>query len=76
MPRTNIDLQGDKVDCHWPRIDLTIELQSYRFHATRQAFETDVARRRRSNHVAYTWGDVFERASRTAHEVAELLRTA
>jgi len=65
IPRTNIDHHGDKVDCHWPQLGLTVELLSYRFHASRQAFERDVARRRRSNHVAYTYGDVFERGAQT-----------
>jgi len=64
-PRTNIDHHGDKVDCHWPDLDLTVELLSYRYHATREAFENDVARRRRSNHIAYTYGDVFERGAET-----------
>jgi hypothetical protein len=72
-PRTNIDHHGDKVDCHWPRHGLTIELLSYRWHASRHAFEADVARRRRSNHVAYTYGDVFERGYGTAAEVGALL---
>ncbi|MEA2137395.1 MAG: hypothetical protein QOG56_545 [Solirubrobacteraceae bacterium] len=72
-PRTNIDRRGDKVDCHWPRHDLVVELLSYRFHASRRAFEADVARRRRSNHVAYTYGDVFERGDRTAAELARRL---
>jgi hypothetical protein len=48
-PRTNIDRHGDRVDCHWPDRDLTVELLSYRYHATRHAFEQDVARRRRSS---------------------------
>lgn len=54
-PRTNIDVAGDKVDCHWPHHGLTIELLRYRFHATRHAFEVDVARRRRPRHVAFTY---------------------
>jgi predicted transcriptional regulator of viral defense system len=74
LPRTNIDHRGDKVDCHWPEHDLTIELLSYRFHASRAAFERDVARRRRSNHIAYTYGDIFERPRETAEEIAALLR--
>ncbi len=73
LPRTNIDRGGDKVDCHWPSIGLTVELLSYRFHGSRRAFEADVARRRRSNHVAFTYGDVFERAAATARELAPLL---
>ena len=72
-PRTNVDVEGDKVDCHWPAHGLTVELLGYRFHASRQAFEQDVARRRRSNHVAYTYGDVFERADETAAELIALL---
>ena len=73
QPRTNIDVRGDKVDCHWPAHDLTVELLSYRFHATRQAFEQDVARRRRSAHLAYTYGDVFERAPATALQLGQRL---
>ena len=65
LPRTNIDHGGDKVDCHWPAFGLTIELLSFRYHATRQAFENDVARRRRSNHVAYTYGDIVDRPAAT-----------
>jgi len=72
-PRTNIDHAGDKVDCFWPESDVTVELLSYRFHGSRHAFEADVARRRRSNHVAFTYGDVFERARRTAAELARVL---
>ncbi len=75
LPRTNIDHAGDKVDCHWPPFELTVELLSYRFHASRHAFENDVARRRRSDHLAYTWGDVFERGDRTAAELRPLLRS-
>jgi len=50
-----------------------VELLSYRFHGSRYAFETDIARRRRSNHVAFSYGDVFERGPQTAAEVAEML---
>ena len=73
IPRTNIDRAGDKVDCFWPRLGLTIELLSYRFHGSRRAFEADVARRRRSNHIAFTYGDVVERGPQTAKELVPLL---
>ena len=73
IPRTNIDVAGDKLDCHWPQRELTVELLSYRFHGSRHAFEADIARRRRSNHVAFSYGDVFERGAQTAAEVAEML---
>jgi len=74
-PRTNVDHGGDKVDCHWPASGITVELLSFRFHGSRHAFEADVARRRRSNHLAYTYGDVFEHRSRTAAELASVLAT-
>jgi hypothetical protein len=62
---------GDKVDCHWPQLGLTVELLSFRYHASRRAFEADVARRRRSSHLAFSYGDIFERGEQTA---AELMR--
>jgi Transcriptional regulator, AbiEi antitoxin len=68
-PRTNVVCHGDKVDCHWPQLGLTVELVSYRFHGSRRAFEGDIARRRRSNHLAFSWGDVFERGDRTVAEL-------
>jgi hypothetical protein len=74
--RTNIDVKGDKVDCHWPDLNLTVELHSWRYHATRHAFEADLARRRRSNHIAFSYGDVFERPQQTAAELEPLLRPA
>jgi len=69
LPRTNIDRSGDKVDCHWPHAGLTVELMSYRFHGSRQAFEADIARRRRSSHLALRYGDVFERGDATVREL-------
>ena len=74
-PRTNIDLKGDKVDCHWPQHGLTVELHSYCFHATRGGFENDNTRRRRSRHLPFSWGDVFERGAQTVAELRELLAT-
>jgi hypothetical protein len=73
FPRTNIDVCGDKVDCHWPGLGLTIELLSYGFHASRESFENDITRRRRSNHVAFSYGDVVDRGRTTAVELRELL---
>jgi hypothetical protein len=68
-PRTNVDRHGDKVDCHWPQLNLTVELHSFRYHATRAAFETDLTRRRRSRHLAFSYGDVFERGAQTIREL-------
>lgn len=69
QPRTNVDHHGDKVDCHWPQLGLTVELLSFRFHGSRAAFEADVARRRRSNHLAFSYGDIFERGQQTIAEL-------
>ena len=68
-----MDRAGDKVDCHWPEHDLIVELVSYSFHASRRAFEADLSRRRRSSHLAFTYGDVFERPGATAAEMVKLL---
>lgn len=76
LPRTNTIEHEDKLDCHWPRFDLTVELLGYRFHASRRAFEADVARRRRSTHLAYTYGDVVERGAATAAELCPRLTDA
>lgn len=73
LPRTNIDRHGDKLDCHWPERGLTVELVSYRYHGTRRAFEQDVARRRRSGHLAFSYGDVLERGLATIAELRPLL---
>ena len=73
LPRTNIVKHTDTVDCHWPALGVTVELLSFGFHATRHAFEQDVARRRRSNHIAFTWGDVFERGAQTIAELRGVL---
>ena len=64
------------VDCHWPDHELTVELHSYTYHATRHAFERDIARRRRSSHVPFSWGDVFDRGPQTAAEIAARLAAA
>jgi len=69
LPRTNIDRRGDKVDCYWPQHDLTVEIITFRYHATRWGFENDNARRRRSSHIAYTYGDVIDRPAATAADL-------
>lgn len=53
------------VDCRWIEQRLTVELDSYRFHNTRHAFEQDRHREREAyargdDHRRYTWRDVYE----------------
>ena len=65
LPRTNIVVGGFRVDCRWDCPRLTVELDGYRFHHTRHAWEQDrrrerVARARGDEFRRYTYGDVFE----------------
>ncbi len=66
LPETNRPAGGRRVDCRWPAHGLTVELDSYRFHHSRHAWEQDrrrerEARARGDEFRRYTWGDVFER---------------
>lgn len=76
LPRTNIDVRGYKVDCHWPDLGLTIELHGYRYHRTRHAFDSDLARRRRSGHIAFGYTDIADHPHRTGAEVRALVGAA
>ena len=64
LPETNIPKCGHWVDCWWPERKLTVELDTYRYHASRHAWERDVKRERkareRGDYRRYVWGDVFE----------------
>jgi hypothetical protein len=77
-PRTNRCVDGKYVDCRWPG-RLTVELDSYRFHNSRHAWEQGHARRRaararREEFRRYTWWDVFEEGrAAMAAELHELL---
>ena len=65
LPVTNRPAGGHRVDCRWRDYGLTVELDSYRYHSSRHAWEND-RRRERDAHARgddfgpYTWGDVFE----------------
>ncbi|MBW3608258.1 MAG: hypothetical protein KY463_07865, partial [Actinobacteria bacterium] len=70
------DVRGYTVDCHWPQIGVTVELHGYRYHRTRQAFDSDLVRRRRSGHIAFGYGDVVDHPHRTAAEMRVLTAAA
>jgi hypothetical protein len=79
LPRTNRPAGGRRVDCRWPEQRLTVELDSYRFHNSRHAWEQDrrrerEARARDDEFRRYTWGDVFEEPSLTVADLRRLLR--
>src|SRR3954447_4945702 len=78
LPQTNRIATGRRVDCRWPDHHLTVELDSYRYHASRHAFEQDRRREReayaRGDELRrYTYGDVFETPGRTVAELDPLL---
>jgi predicted transcriptional regulator of viral defense system len=65
QPRVNRRVDGRYVDCRWPAHRLTVELDSYRYHHTRHAWEQDRQREREARARAdefrrYTWRDVRE----------------
>jgi hypothetical protein len=65
-PETNREAGGHRVDCRWPAQKLTVELDSYRYHSSRRAWELDrrrerEARARGDEFRRYTHGDVYGR---------------
>jgi predicted transcriptional regulator of viral defense system len=65
LPETNQLVDGRYVDCRWPQERLTVELDSYRYHGTRHAWEQDRqrerdARSRGDEFRRYTWFDAVE----------------
>ena len=65
LPVTNRAVDGRRVDCRWPEQRLTVELDGYRYHRSRHAWEQDrgrerEARARGDDFRRYTYGDVFE----------------
>jgi very-short-patch-repair endonuclease len=79
-PQTNRPAGTKRIDCRWPAQRLTVELDSYRYHSSRYAWEQD-RRREREAHARgdefrrYTWGDVVEHPAAMLSELRELLPT-
>ncbi len=65
LPQTNRPAGSKRVDCRWPDHHLTVELDSYRYHRSRHAWEQDRQRERE----AYARDDQFRRY--THHDVIE-----
>ena len=77
-PITNKPAGAKRVDCRWPDHRLTVELDSYRYHNTRHAWEQDRRREREAyargdDFRRYTFGDVFELPGGMLCELAGLL---
>jgi hypothetical protein len=79
IPQTNRPAHGRRVDCRWPEQRLPVELDSYRYHHSRHAWEQDrrrerEARARGDEFRRYTYGDVVERPGLMLAELRALLR--
>jgi hypothetical protein len=77
LPETNRHAGGRRVDCRWPGL-LTVELDSFRYHNSRAAWERDrererEARRREEEFRRYTWADVVEDRREMVRELRRLL---
>ena len=78
LPETNRPAGGRRVDCRWPAHRLTVELDGYRYHRSRHAWEEDrrrerEARARGDEFRRYTYGDVFEQPQLMLSELRALL---
>jgi very-short-patch-repair endonuclease len=78
LPETNRPAGGRRVDCRWPKQRLTVELDGYRYHNSRHAWEQDRQREREAyargdGFRRYTYGDVMERPALMLAELRPLL---
>ncbi len=78
LPETNIIAGGRVVDCRWPAHRLTVELDSYRYHRSRHAWELDRKRERQAyargdQFRRYTWDDITKHQRATLRELRPLL---
>jgi hypothetical protein len=78
LPETNRPATGRRVDCRWTEQRLTIELDSYRYHSSRHAWEQDrrrerEARLRGDEFRRFTWADVAESPGYMVAELRRLL---
>jgi Transcriptional regulator, AbiEi antitoxin len=65
LPLTNIRVGAHRIDCHWPDLNLILELDSFAFHNSRTSWESDRSRERaaratETEHQRLTWYDVVE----------------
>jgi hypothetical protein len=78
LPETNRPTGGRRLDCRWPEHRVTVELDGYRYHGSRHAWEQDrrrerEARARGEEFRRYTWEDV-ERPELMLAELRNLLQ--
>jgi very-short-patch-repair endonuclease len=80
LPETNRVASGRRVDCRWRAQRLTVEVDGYRYHCSRHAWEQDrrrerEARARGDEFRRYSYGDVFEEPDYMLAELTALLNT-
>ena len=78
LPVTNRPAGGRYVDCRWVERRLTVELDGYRYHSSRHAWELDRRREREAyargdDFRRYTYGDVFEQPRPMLRELRSVL---
>lgn len=78
LPLTNRPAGGRRVDCRWVEERLTVELDGYRYHSSRHAWELDRRREREAyargdQFRRYTYGDVFEQPGPMLRELRGVL---
>jgi very-short-patch-repair endonuclease len=78
LPVTNRPVGGRYVDCRWVERRLTVELDGYRYHSSRHAWELDRKREREAyargdDFRRYTYGDVFEKPAPMLAELRSVL---
>ncbi len=78
LPVTNRPAGGRYVDCRWVGKRLTVELDGYRYHSSRHAWELDRRREREAyargdDFRRYTYGDVFEESGPMLAELRRVL---
>jgi hypothetical protein len=78
LPITNRPASGRYVDCRWPQHRLTVELDGYRYHSSRHAWEQDRRREREAfargdDFRRYTYGDVYEQPQPMLTELRAVL---
>jgi very-short-patch-repair endonuclease len=81
LPITNKPAGSKRVDCRWPDHRLTVELDSYRYHSSRHAWESDrrrerEARAREDEFRRYSHDDVYEAPEQMLRELRALLRVS
>jgi len=79
LPITNRPAGGRRVDCRWPERELTVELDSYRYHNSRHAWERDrrrerEARARGDDFRRYTPDDVFDHPRLMIRELTDFFQ--